>query len=169
MATTALQILGSSERIAFYDSADGSLVILEGNGTTFTPTVVDDLGEVGRWPSLLSIGSTLYVAYEDIGEQDLKLASRTGMTWTIEIVDAGQMRGADAALFDDDGQPGIVYFDGLDNDQFLATRNGSTWDLTRLGSEGAMVGYHNEVVTTSAGRWVGSFDMKAGTLVLNTL
>jgi hypothetical protein len=169
VATTALQILGSSERIAFYDSAAGSLVLLEGAGTTFTPTVVDDAGDVGRWPSLLSIGPVLYVAYEDVENQDLKLASRTGADWTIEVVDAGQMRGADTAPFDDGGEPGIVSFDGIDNDQWVARRGPEGWELTRLAGESAMVGYHNEVVTTSAGRWAGSFDQKAGTLVLNPL
>jgi hypothetical protein len=166
---TALRIDGGTERIAFRDLATGSLDLLEGSGGSFTHTVVDDDGDVGAWPSLLPIGATLYVAYEDVGNGDLLLATRTNDTWTFETVDAGEMRGADTAIFSREGAVAIVYFDGHDNDQWLATRAGTAWEITRLAGEDAMAGYHNEVVTTSAGTWAGSYDFVSGTMVLVAL
>jgi len=166
---TALRVDGGTERIAFRDGAAGSLGLLEGSGTSFTHTVVDEMGDVGAWPSLLAIGDTLYVAYEDVGNGVLSLATRTNGTWTTEVVDAGEMRGADTAIFSRGGAVAIVYFDGLDNDQRLATRTATSWDLQKLAGDGAMAGYHNEVVTTSAGTWAGSYDFVAGTLVLAPL
>lgn len=166
---TALHVAGGVERIAFRDGAPGSLGLLEGSGASFTHTVVDDAGDVGAWPSLLWIGDTLYVAYEDVGNGDLRLATRTNGTWTTEVVDGGEMRGADTAIFSRGGAIAIVYFDGYDNDQWLATRTPTAWDITRIAGQDAMAGYHNEVVTTSAGTWAGSYDFVSETLVLTAL
>jgi hypothetical protein len=166
---TALYVSGGVERIAFREGAPGVLGLLEGTGTSFTHSVVDDSGDVGAWPSLLAIGDTLYIAYEDVGNGDLRLATRTNGTWITEIVDAGEMRGADTEIFLRGGAVAIVYFDGYDNDQWLATRTATSWDIARLAGQDAMAGYHNEVVTTSAGTWVGSYDFVGGSLVLSAL
>lgn len=166
---TAMLAAGGKEYVAFYDSAAGTLNLLEGTGTTFTHSVVDDDGDVGQWPSLWTDGSTLRIAYQDVANQDLKLATRNAGNWSVEVVDDGEMRGADTALFEIDGQPAIVYFDGMDNDSWLAKQAGGGWQIERIGKDDGAVGFHNEVVQVGGLWFAGSYDFTAGTLFLKSL
>ena len=169
VAHTRLLVDGEDELVAFYDQAAGSLGLLEGAGTSFRHTVVDDAGDVGAWPSLRKVGDDLVIAYQDVGSQDLRLATRVGTTFSTELVDDGELRGADTELLELDGELAIVYFDGFDNDVRLARRQGGGWDKQVVGAAGLAVGFHNEVVYAAGHWWAGSYDYTNGTLFFTKL
>jgi hypothetical protein len=163
-----LMIHEGTEYIAFYDKAEGSLHLLEGSGGSYTDTVVDDVGDVGQWPSMAMVDGTLMVAYQDVGEQDLRLATRSGGSWSFEVIDDAPFRGADTELFVRDGKVHIVYFDGHDNDAWLAVNEGGSWSLNLIGADGQAIGFHNEVVHLGDTWWAGSYDFTGRGLYLTT-
>lgn len=167
---TKLVINGEDEHLAFYDSAQGALHVMTGDGTNFTDEIVDDEGDVGAWPSLLATDDEIWVAYHDVGNDHLKFATRTGAGWNSQTIDAGDMHGADTVLFERDGNPAIVYSDSFNNDQWLAVRGASgassDWSLEKITGDEGPVGFHNEV-TFAAGRfWSASYDYAKGSLSL---
>jgi len=165
-AHTALSIDGGRERVALYDTSQQSLVLIEDGSAA---EVVDDAGDVGAWPSMWTDGTQLVIAYQDVENQDLKLATRQGGSWDISVVDDGPLRGADSVVFERDGALSVLYFDGWGNDLRLATQGASGWEQTVIGTEGAAVGFHNEVVFAAGLWWAGSFDHTERTLFVSAL
>lgn len=156
VAHTKIIVSPTNEYLAFYDSAQGALHVMHGQGGTFEDEVVDDNGNVGAWPSMVATDDELWVAYHDVGNDRLKFASSNGSEWQTLTVDNGEMRGADTALFNKEGSPAIVYSDSYNNDQWLAARGASgaasDWTLEKLGGDEGPIGFHNEV-SYAAGRW----------------
>ena len=160
-----IAIDGNTEYIAYYDTAQQTLNLLEGFAGAYGETVIDDNGDVGQWPALLVDGANLYVAYQDVGNQDLRLATREGGgSFRTELVDAADYVGADGEVYKDGDTLGIVYFDGRNDDMKLARRAGETWTISRLGLEGSAVGFFNETVTTRGKRYFASYDYTHKTL-----
>lgn len=156
---------GNTEYIAYYDKAQQSLGLLEGFAGAYGETIIDDNGDVGQWPSLLVDGDTLYVAYQDVGNQDLRLATRSGGgSFSTELVDSADYVGSDTELYTDGDTLGLMYFDGRNNDMKVAKRVAGAWTLSRVGAEGAAVGFFNETVSTRGHRYFASYDYTNKTL-----
>ena len=163
------------EYVAFYDSAQQNLVLLEGGAGAWTTTIVDGAGalasgaavDAGAWPSIRIDADKVQIAYQDVGDQTLRLATRTGGTWLLETVDATAWRGSDTEVFALADQTAIVYFDGYENNQILAVRqaNGS-WKITKTAGDDGAVGYHNEIAVVAGRAWLGSYDFTSHGLVL---
>ncbi len=150
-----------TEYIAYYDRAQGSLMLASGKGGTYDTEVVDGSGNVGHWPSMAFDGSDLMIAYQDVANQDLRLATGRPGSFTTEVIDAGDHIGADAELFLDDGAAGIVYFDGFQNDMKLARRGSDSWQAEKLTGDQGALGYHNETVKIGDARYLACYDYTA--------
>lgn len=143
------------EYIAYYDRAWGALRLAVGNGTSFSISTIDDVGDVGQWPDIVVSDGTIYVAYQDVGAQNLKFASGKEGAFTTEVVDTSSFTGADTSLWVEGSSVGILYFDGVNNDQKRAKKDGAAWKIeTTVGVDGAL-GYHNESVEVD-GVWYGA-------------
>lgn len=156
-------VIGSdgTEYIAYYDRAQGSLMLASGKGGTFDTEVVDASGDVGQWPAMLLDGGDLWIAYQDVANQDLRMAHGGSGGWSTELVDSGDHIGADAALFVDGGKTGIVYFDGFQNDMKLARNTGDAWTAEKLTGDQGALGFHNETVKIGDVRYVACYDFTA--------
>jgi hypothetical protein len=167
-----IHIDGNTHYIAFYDRAQGDLVLLEGFAGAYVSTVVASEGDVGAWPSLVVEGGNVALTYHDITNQDLKLAIREGGgRFTVTTLDDGPYRGADSALYKRDGRWGVVYFDGRNNDLVAAAQGAdASWTRRTVSGNDGAHGFHNEVVQDGAGRWwVGTYDYTSRKLKVRRL
>ena len=103
-----LKIIGGVEYMAYYDAANGDLKLAIGD----TVHVVDDAGDVGKWPDFAVVGDTVHIVYQDAGLQQLKYATGAPGAWDISVVDTAPYTGADTALYVEAGAPKVVYFQG---------------------------------------------------------
>ncbi|MEC9389400.1 MAG: hypothetical protein VX944_04940 [Myxococcota bacterium] len=148
-----LKIIGGVEYMAYYDAANGDLKLAIGD----TVHVVDDAGDVGKWPDFAVVGDTIHIVYQDAGLQQLKYATGAPGAWDISVVDTAPYTGADTALYVEAGAPKVVYFQGRENDMKHATLADGAWSSRMLLTEGA-VGFHNEVIQLDGQSYVGCYD-----------
>jgi hypothetical protein len=159
-----------TERILYYDAANGALKLATGTTGSYTITTVDDDGDVGAWPSLLLESGTLHIAYHDLGNQDLKYATGDGTTFTVTTVADGEYVGADAEIFrDSSGALNVLYFVGATNDLYLATETDSTWSSELIDGDEAALGFHNETVEIDGTRYAACYDYTHRTIWFSSL
>jgi hypothetical protein len=171
-AYAALAIQGSTEYIAFYDTAYQRLDLLEGFDGSYTLSTVWDQGNVGQWPSIWTDGDTLVIAFNDVSNGDLMVATRQGGgQFQVQRADAGDWVGADTEVFIRDGSLNVLYFDGYNNDMLHAVQAGDgSWSRAVLGAEGRAMGFFNEATRTGDGTWLaGSYDYTNRKLVFQEL
>lgn len=166
-----IHIEGNTHYITFYDAAQQELVLLEGFGGAYVPTVVDTDGDVGQWSSISIEGDHLAIAYHDVGNQHLKLAQRTGGgRFEVSTIDERRWVGADTAIYRTESGIGVVYFDAKNSDVQLSKQVDSTWSAESISGTENATGFFNEVVTDGAGRtWAGYYDQSAKIVVTKRL
>jgi hypothetical protein len=153
-----IQILNGTEYIAYYDQANGDLLMATGTAGSYTVSTVASEGDVGAWPDMVVDSGGVHIAYHDVGNQDLVYAVGTPGSWSTEVVDDGNYVGADSDLLLSGSNPRIAYFDGYNNDMKLATRVGDNWSIeTKAGADGAL-GFFNELVETGGRVYAGCYD-----------
>jgi len=167
-----IHIDGNTHYIVFYDRAQSSLVLLEGFAGAYVSTVIDEVGDVGQWPSMVVEGGNVAISYHDVTNQDLKLAIREGGgRFQVITLDDGAYRGADSALYKRDGRWAAAYFDGRNNDLVGAVQGAdNAWNRRTISGNDGAHGFHNEVVQDGAGGWwVGTYDYTARKLRVQRL
>ena len=114
------------------------LYYLHFNGATWDVTVVDAVGNVGRFPSL-AFGPDGYpaISYLDDTNDDLKFARYDGAQWNIEVVESAGSVGYNTSLaFGPDGQPAIAYSALPGQDLKFAQYDGAQWNIVVADSNG---------------------------------
>jgi hypothetical protein len=114
------------------------LYFLRFNGVTWDVTIVDSVGNVGRFPSLaFGPDGQPAISYLDDSNDDLKLARFDGAQWNIETVDSAGSVGYNTSLaFAPDGQPAIAYSELPSQDLKFARYDGAQWNMVVADSNG---------------------------------
>lgn len=146
-----------TEYVAYYDRAWGALRLAVGNGTSFSVSTVDDVGDVGQWPSMSVSGGVVSIAYQDVGAGNLKFATGKPGNMSAEVVDVNAYTGADSALVMDGTSATILYFDGVNNDMKRAVKSGAAWNVDTVAADGAL-GFHNETVSVDGVRYAACYN-----------
>jgi hypothetical protein len=136
--------------VAYYDAANGDLVVASGGPGAWTVETWASEGNVGAWPTLSEHAGEIWVAYQDLDNHDLVLGHRVGDTLETEIVDDGAFVGADSSIAWVGDTAAIMYHDGVNNDAKLAYNDGAGWVLSTHMADGA-VGFFNTVMPAANG------------------
>jgi len=165
----SLQIVNGVEYVAYYDKANGDLLLASGGSGAYSFDTIASEGDVGAWPDLVIDNGDMHIAFHDVGNQDLLYTVGEPGNWDIEVVDDGEYVGADSDLLISGGSPRIAYFDGHNNDMKLATRVGDDWSIeTKAGSDGAL-GFFNELIETGGRVYAGCYDYTQRTVWFSAL
>jgi len=77
-----------SPRISYYDDRKRELRFAYPNGSGWDIEIVDNSGNVGKFPSLaLSADGTPHICYFDVTNRDLKYAYRDEFGWNVDTID----------------------------------------------------------------------------------
>ncbi|MEL6343363.1 MAG: hypothetical protein AAFV53_09525 [Myxococcota bacterium] len=162
-------IASNVEYVVFYDRTEGDLLLSYGGAGSHTVEIIESEGDIGQWPDVAIEDGTLFIAHHDVGNQDLRFVRGEPGIWEAELIDDGEFVGGDPAIYFAEGGPGIAYCDGRNNDVKLALRQSGSWTVDQLIGDDGALGYHNEVVTTSLGTFVASYDYTERTVWFNAL
>jgi hypothetical protein len=165
----SVQIVNGVEYVAYYDKANGNLMMARGSAGAYTLEVVLEEGNVGAWVDLVVDNGTMHMAFHDVGNQHLLYAEGEPGNFSIETVDDDKYVGADTDVLLVSGSPRIAYFDGHNNDMKLATRVGDGWDLTRVAGDSSAMGFFNELIEVSGRVYAGCYDYTARTVWFSVL
>ena len=168
-AFASLQIVNGTEYVAYYDQANGDLLLATGTSGAYSTEVVASEGNVGAWPDLVIHDGTLHIAYHDVGNQDLVYASGEPGRFEFEVVDDGEYVGADSDLLVSGGSVRIAYFDGHNNDMKLATRVGDGWSVETTAGDSGALGYFNELIEAGGQIYGGCYDYTQRTVWFSAL
>mgnify|MGYP000913845716 CR=1 FL=1 len=145
--------------VAYYNSVDHNLYFVMpvdapvgGSGMQVIP--VDDLGDVGRSPSVpQGLFGEVYVAYLDSGLGRVKLATIAGDTITYDIVphDGTAALYTSLAIRPNDGAPVIAFYDAADRSLVCAFRDNGVWTVEEVDAEG-IVGLFCKVAASPSGQ-----------------
>jgi hypothetical protein len=134
---SSLAIDGQGEpHITYYDflepdliSPTGGLIYARRSAGAWTFQVVDSVGTVGEYTSLvLDAQGNPHVSYYDNSNGDLKYAFKSGGVWTKETVESSGNVGTYTSLaLDSQGNPHIAYADLTLFRVRYASKSGGTW------------------------------------------
>jgi hypothetical protein len=168
-AFPSLQIVNGEEYLAYYDKANGDLLLATGTAGSYSIETVASEGNVGAWPDLVVDSGTVYISYHDITNQNLMLATGAPGGFDLELVDDSEYVGADSDILISGGTVQVAYFDGHNNDMKLATRVGDGWSVeTKAGTDSAM-GFFNELIETGGRVYGGCYDYTNRTVWFSAL
>ena len=163
---------GSARAISYYDETHGDLRIAVNSGASWTTSLVDGVGNVGGFSSLIggpSLGG-FGIAYYDFGNGDLKYAYQAGATWVVQTVDAagdvGRHCTAVALGATASDAIEISYYDRTNGALKRARKQSSTWSISVQDNFGNVGGFASSLTSAGPADSVGTAyaDMMAGDL-----
>ncbi len=163
---------GSARAISYYDESNGDLRVAEWSGSLWTTSLVDGVGNVGGFSSLIggpSLGG-FGIAYYDFGNGDLKYAYQAGATWIVQTVDAagdvGRHCSAVALGATASDAIEISYYDRSSGALKRARKQSSTWSISVEDNFGNVGGFASSSRSAGPADSVGTAyaDMMAGDL-----
>jgi hypothetical protein len=157
----SIQIVNGVEYIAYYDKANGDLLLASGGAGAYSFETIASDGDVGAWPDLLVHDGDLHISFHDVGNQDLLYTVGAPGSWDTRVVDDGEYVGADSELIVTSSGVRIAYFDGHNNDMMVATQVGDDWTVERRAGEDTAMGFFNELIETGGRVYVGCYDYTA--------
>ncbi len=148
---------GGDPHIAFYEGTQRDLAFTTRAGGFWTTSVVDTIGDTGRWPSLqIDAAGDPHVAYywkanpDGTPSENLMYARRSGGIWSLVVVDSSTAVGQYCSLaLDTAGNPHIAYFDAASQALRYATSVAGAWTLEVVDNS-ANVGLHTSMVLDDA-------------------
>jgi hypothetical protein len=166
---SAIAIEGDLEYIAYYDSAQGDLLLATGNTDGYTIERVDTEGDIGQWPDIAVVEGQIHISYQDVTNQNLKYTTGTSGNWSTTTVDDSPYSGADSAISMHSGAPTIIYFDGENNDMKIARLNGESWNNETVTGDQGPLGFHNELIEIGGRHYAGCFNYHEKLVWFNTV
>jgi hypothetical protein len=132
--------------------------------------VVDSVGDVGEYPSLVLDSQSLpHIAYYDFDHQDLKYTYLSGGSWITVLVDTVGDVGQYASLaLDNLDRPIISYYDATHQDLKVASLTGSSWTIQTVDATGVVGSFTSIAVAPNGTVAVSYFDQTNSDLKLAT-
>lgn len=131
--------------ITYYDATQQSLKIAIYNGSIWTKSYIDTVGNVGEYCSVDIVGDTIGVSYYDTTNGNLKYAtadlSQSDLFWQIFSIDSTGDVGKYASLIFIGEVPHIVYYDATNAKLKYAVLSSGSWVISDIdtGSVGQYV------------------------------
>lgn len=166
---SSLAIVNDTEFIAYYDGANGDLMLATGTSGSYTVERLDTEGDVGQWPDIVVENDQVHIAYHNVSEQNLKYISGAPGNWTITTVDDSAVVGADTALSLSGGYPTIVYHDGENNDMKIARLTGDEWMIETVTGSNGPLGFHNEIININGRHYAACYNFQEHTVWFDTV
>ena len=136
--------------VAYYDAANGDLLVASGGPGDWTIETWYAEGDVGAWPSLSEHGGDIWVAFQDLDNRDLLVGRRVADALDVTVVDDSGFVGADGSVAWVGDTMAVMYHDGVNNDAKLAVNDGTDWTITTHMADGA-VGFFNTILPAASG------------------
>ena len=143
--TTSIAIDGSgTPHISYCDYGNYNLMYAVREGILWSTEVVDDIGEVGHYSSLvLDEEGDPHIGYDYLTRGssmkfDLKYAKKTQGSWDLEVVDEeSDVRKWISLKLDSSGLPHMCYYDYTEGSLKYTMYNGGTWVFDTVEIEGS--------------------------------